>query len=122
MMTIQINKRIGLLAVCVAIAAIPATSQAKRPDAMDNCIQAFVAEQLPKGHDIEIVKRQPRNLLQTGCTRPTKIQVQAKGKFTGTEYGSAVCQMNPKGEVLAMTVKGERTRFAQTTQSKARGG
>ncbi len=121
-MTIRINKRFWFLGVCAAIAAIPATSYAKKPDAMDNCIQAFITEQLPKGHDIQIVKRQPRGLLGMSSTRPTKIEVHAKGKFTGTDYGTAVCRMNPKGEVLALVVKGERTRFAQAAQPKARGG
>lgn len=119
-MTIRFKKRFLFLGVCAAMAAIPATSYA-RQDAIDTCIQAFVAEELPKGHDIEIVKRKPRPF-QWVSTRPAKIQVHAKGKFSGTEYGSAECQMSPKGELVAMVVKGERTRLAQAAQPKARGG
>lgn len=119
-MTIRFSKHFSILGVCAAMAAIPVASHAKQ-DAMDNCIQAFVAEQLPQGHNIEVVKRQPSRLQMTS-TRLTKIKVQAKGKRSGTEYGSAVCEMSRKGEVVAMVVKGERTRFANASQPKARGG
>ena len=47
-MTIRFGKRFWLLGVCAAMAAIPVASHAKQ-DAMDTCIQAFVAEQLPQG-------------------------------------------------------------------------
>lgn len=119
-MTIRFNKHFWVLGVCAAMGALPAASHAKQ-DAIDNCIQAFVAEQLPLGHKIEVVKRQPSRF-QLTSTRPTTIKVQAKGKRSGTEYGSAVCEMSRKGEVVAMVVKGERTQFANASQPKAHGG
>jgi hypothetical protein len=121
-MTIRFGKRFWLLGVCAAMAAIPVASHAKQ-DAMDTCIQAFVAEQLPQGRKIEIVKRRTSQL-QWGSTstRPATINVNAKGKRTGQEYGAATCEMNRKGELVAMVVKGERIRYADASQPKAHGG
>ncbi len=120
-MIIRFNKRIGLLGAC-AIAAMPMASHAKQ-SAMDTCIQTFIAEELPQGHKIEVVKR-PINQLTWGATHPTKIRVDARGKRSGKDYGSATCEMNQRGELVAMVVKGERIRFARATQPKAgtRGG
>lgn len=117
-MTIRFGKGILMLAACAAAAAIPATSQAAGTNAMDNCIRTFVAEQLPKGRKIEVVKRE-MTPLYWGSTRPLTIQVQAKGKRSGKEIAAATCEMNGKGELVAMHVKGERIRYANASQPKS---
>lgn len=111
------GKRSWLLGACAIVAAMPVASHAKQ-DAMDTCIQAFVAEQLPQGHKIEVVKRD-MGQLQWTSSRRAPIKVSARGLRSGKEYGSATCEMNRKGELVAMIVKGERIRFAQAMQSEA---
>lgn len=115
-MIIRFNKRLLVLGAC-AIAAMPIASHAKQ-NAMDTCIQTFIAEQLPQDHKIEVVKR-PINQLTWSAAPPLKIKVDARGKRSGKQYGSATCEMNRRGELVAMVVNGERTRFAQATQPKA---
>ncbi|NLG77448.1 MAG: hypothetical protein GX535_14545 [Xanthomonadaceae bacterium] len=116
------GKRFLLLGSCALIAVMPVASQAKQ-DAMDTCIQAFVAEQLPQGHKIEVVKRDTGHRQWTSSRR-APIKVSAKGKRSGKEYASATCEMNRQGELVAMVVKGARIRVAQSTPSRmgAQGG
>lgn len=108
------GKRFLLLGTCALVAMTPIASQAKQ-DAMDMCIQAFVAEQLPQGHKFEVVKRD-LGQRQWTSSRPVPIKVTAKGKRSGKQYASASCEVNRRGELVAMVVNGARIRVAQSAQ------
>jgi len=115
------TKLIQGAALAVAVLAAPMLAQAKSTDSIDACIDAFVEAQLPAGHPLQIVKRDEGN---RRSARSAMIQVTAKGKKSGKNYGSATCVVDRKGELVAMYVNRQPVRLASNWTPKviAKGG
>jgi hypothetical protein len=116
MMNSRVRNKILLVIGSAALLAAPIASQAKDQVAMDACINAFVNEQLPKNHPLKIVKRDTTN--HWHFPRSSLVELSAKGRRTGTNYGSATCLVSAKGEVVAMEIHSERVRYADGAQVK----
>ncbi len=116
--------RIGKGILCVAALAglFAATgASASRSDGMDTCIQAFVAQELPQGHPVKVVKRERRGMYMS--LQPSKeIVLKTKGKRTGNSYGSATCFVDKDGGLLAMQVEGSRIRVAKSQEAERSAG
>jgi hypothetical protein len=112
MMNMQIGK--GVLCAAALAGLFAATgATAARNDGMDTCVNTFIAQELPQGHPVKIVKRERREMYMS--FRPTtKIMLQTKGKRTGQSYGSATCLVDRNGGLLAMQVEAPRIRVAKS--------
>ena len=108
---------IGALSALGMSFAAQAGSKAQANAAMDVCIEAFVSEQIPQNHPLKIVKRDNRGhdtLSRWNFPQRSTIEVSAKGRRTGEDYGSATCVVDRKGELVAMQVNNERVRVARS--------
>lgn len=115
-MTLRYGKYKWLVAACMAVTALPAAAHERNQTAMDACIQAFVAEELPQGRKIEIVKRDTSSSVLSSGEGPRTVLVSAKGKRSGRSYGSARCVVKNDGEILAMYVRAERSQLAEAAK------
>jgi hypothetical protein len=120
-MKLQSNKYIlltmsALSAYGMSFAA-QAASKTTTDAAMDVCIEAFVSEQIPQNHPLKIVKRDNRGndtLSRWNFPQRSTIEVSAKGRYTGADYGSAMCVVDRKGELVAMEINNDRVRVARS--------
>jgi hypothetical protein len=115
-MNMRLLKGVVFVAATTGLAILPAATQAKET-ATDACIRAFVDEQIPDGHPIQVRKREMTGLYY-GFQKPSKISVNAKGKRSGKSYGAATCVLDSNGGLVEMYVTGERIRLAQDDGSK----
>jgi hypothetical protein len=115
-MNMRLLKGVVFVAATTGLAILPAATQAKET-ATDACIRAFVDEQIPEGHRIQIKKREMTGLYY-GFQKPSTVDVSAKGKRSGKSYGSATCVVDSNGGLVEMYVTGERIRLAQDDGSK----
>jgi hypothetical protein len=112
----MMETRIGKGILCAAALAglfAAAAASASRSEGMDSCIQAFVAQEVPQGHPVKLVKHERRDLYWNHQLS-NKIVVKTKGKRTGKSYGSATCFVDRDGGLLAMQVEGSRIRVAKS--------
>lgn len=113
--------KFGLYLSVASVLAVAAATSASGASPMDTCIQAFVAEALPQGHPVKVVKREMSDLYYNH--QPAKkIVVKSKGKRSGKSYGAATCYLDDKGGLLAMHVEGERVRVAQASAAPRKSG
>ena len=117
-MNMQSNKRIlltiGALSVLGFSFAAEAATKERAEKAMDVCIEAFVSEQLPLNHPLKIVKRDNATRDNWNIPQRSTIEVSAKGRRTGQDFGSATCVVDRKGELVAMEINSDRVRVARS--------
>ncbi len=120
-MKLQSRKHIllalGALSASGISFAAEAASKGQTDAAMDVCIEAFVSEQIPQNHPLKIVKRDNRGhdtLSRWNFPQRSTIEVSAKGRTTGADYGSATCVVDRKGELVAMEINNDRVRVARS--------
>ncbi len=95
-----------LIATTLGVLALPLASRAGGLDqAMDTCVQAFVAQSLPKEQPIVIEKRSSRNQALDSRTRTYRIALTATGRTSGREFAQGVCVVDRKGEIIALNGK-----------------
>ena len=83
-------------AVLLILSAAPA---AHADAAMDACIDAFVAEHVPKDRKLKIRRVGPFN---TSATGEERITLTAKGARSGTPLASATCIVNGDGSSVTL--------------------
>ena len=105
-----VHRQVLLAIGSAALMATPLMTQAKSEVGMDACINAFVSEEIPEGHPLKIVKRDSTS--RWAFPPDSTIEITAKGRRTGESYGAATCVVNRKGELVAMHIHEERTRYA----------
>lgn len=87
------SSAVTLLTMC---AVFPANAD----PAMDACIDAFVAEHVPKGRAVKIRKL---GASASGWTkREERILLTAKGARSGTSIAAATCLVSGDGETIAL--------------------
>jgi hypothetical protein len=93
-----------LLAVAtLALLGSPLASRADAVDqAMDACVQAFVAASLPKGQRVLVDKENSAPGPLDARSRTYRIVMTATGNTSGREIAKSVCVANRKGEVIAL--------------------
>lgn len=110
--TVRIAKSLSIAAATLLLAA-PLASQAHDYDAaMDSCIKAFVAANVPQGHPVTVRKQEsaisPVGLDAVGY----KIIVSAKGAESGKYIARGTCIVDRSGEVTMVNGKKLATQLA----------
>jgi hypothetical protein len=110
--TVRLAKTLSIAAATVMMAA-PFASQAANHDvAMDSCIKAFVAANLPKEQPVTVRKDDGVQSPISVHARAYKILVSAKGVESGKYLARGTCIVDRKGSVIAMNGKALPTQLA----------
>lgn len=108
----KLTKTLTIAATTVLI-AIPFTSHADSDDAaMDACIKAFVAANLPKEQPVTVRKEEVAASPISIHGRAYKILVSATGVESGKRLAQGSCLVNREGEVIALDGKPLATKLA----------
>lgn len=100
-----LSKSLSIAVATVALAA-PFASQANNHDvAMDSCINAFVASNLPKEQPVTVRKQGAVDSPITMHSRAYKIMVSAKGVKSGKYLARGSCIVDRSGQVIALDGK-----------------
>lgn len=103
--TVRIAKSVSIVAAALALAA-PLASQARNDDvAMDTCINAFVAANLPKEQRVTVRKEEAARSPIIMQSRAYKIVVSAKGVNSGKRLARGTCIVDRDGQVIALDGK-----------------
>lgn len=102
------------IAVTTVLMAAPFTSYAGNDDAaMDACINAFVASNLPKEQPVKAVHKEAVAASPISIhARAYKIVVSATGVESGKRLARGTCIVNRDGEVIALNGKPLNTKLA----------
>lgn len=104
-MNTRISKSVAIAVATFALAA-PFTSQANSSDtAMDACISAFVAANLPKEQPVRVQKEAAASSPLAVYSRGYKIIVTAKGMESGKYLARGTCTVDRDGQVTALNGK-----------------
>lgn len=99
------SKSLSIAAATVALAT-PFTSQAHDHDAaMDSCINAFIAANLPKEQPVMVRKEAAADSPISLYSRAYKIVVTAKSVNSGKRLARGTCIVDRSGQVVAMDGK-----------------
>jgi hypothetical protein len=105
--------RATLAVATLALLGSPLTGRADAVEqAMDACVQAFVAASLPKEQRVVVDKLNSASGPMDAQSRTFRIVLKATGTTSGREIAKGVCVTNRNGEVLALNGKRPR-RLAQ---------
>ena len=101
------------IAAATLLLAAPFASQAHDYDqAMDACINAFVAANLPKEQPVTVRKEEISASPISIHARSYKIVVSAKGVESGKYLARGTCVVDRNGEVIALNGKPLPTQLA----------
>ena len=104
-MNTRISKSVSIAVATFALAA-PFASQAGASDAaMDACINAFVAANLPKEQPVRVQKEEAAPSPLAIYSRGYKIIVSAKGVESGKYLARGTCLVDRSGQVVALNGK-----------------
>ncbi len=95
---------------CATLLLMCAAMPARADSAMDACIDAFVAEHVPKDRTVKIRKLGTSQAIKG----EERILLTAKGARSGTSIAAAKCVVSSDGENVALY--DERTTIAANTQ------
>jgi hypothetical protein len=87
----------AIASAIVAAAPLPATA---KDAAMDACIQAFIAERVPKDRAVQIRKSTASSSFAQ--SRAQRITLTAHGAKSGTEIASATCVVDSSGASISL--------------------
>lgn len=108
----KLTKSLSIAAATVLLAA-PFTSQAGNDDAaMDACINAFVAANLPKEQPVTVRKEEMAASPISVHGRGYKIILSATGVESGKRLARGTCLVNRDGQVIALNGKPLATKIA----------
>jgi hypothetical protein len=100
-----LTRSLSTVAAALALVA-PFASQAGNHDvAMDSCINAFVAANLPKAQPVTVRKQDAADSPITMHSRAYKIVVTAKGVESGKYLARGTCIVDRSGQVVALNGK-----------------
>ena len=95
--------RPALVVATVALLASPLASRADAVEqAMDACVQAFIAASLPKGQRVIVGKRAEASGPLDAQSQAYRIVLKATGATSGRQIAKGVCVANRDGEVIAL--------------------
>lgn len=106
----KISKSLSIAAATLLLAA-PFTSQANSDEAMDACINAFVAANLPKEQSVRVRKEEVAASPISVHARSYKIVVSAKGVESGKNLARGSCIVD-RGAVVSLNGKPLHTQLA----------
>ena len=89
-----------------ALLASPLAARADAAEqAMDACVQAFVAASLPKGQRVVVDKDNLASGPLDAQSRRYKVVLIATGTTSGRQIAKSTCVANDRGEVIALNGK-----------------
>ena len=92
-----------LIATTLGVLALPAASRAGGLDqAMDTCVQAFVAKSLPKEQPVVVDKRHSANQALDSRSRTYRIILTATGRTSGRQLAKGTCVVDRTGAIIAL--------------------
>jgi hypothetical protein len=95
-----------LAVATLSLLASPLVSSADAVEqAMDACVQAFVAANLPKEQPVVVDKSKMASGPLDAKSRGYRIVLKATGSTSGREIAKGVCIANRDGEVVALNGK-----------------
>jgi hypothetical protein len=98
--------RATLAVATLALLGSPLASRADAGEqAMDACVQAFVAANLPKEQRVVVDKLNSAIGPMDAQSRTFRIVLKATGTTSGREIAKGVCVTNRNGEVIALNGK-----------------
>jgi hypothetical protein len=99
----------------LALLACPLAARADAAEqAMDACVQAFVAASLPKGQPVVVDKENLASGPLDTQSRKYRVVLTATGTTSGRQIAKGTCVANHRGEVIALNGK-RRPQLAQAT-------
>jgi hypothetical protein len=101
----------------LTLAAAPLSGYAGSDPTMDACIEAFIAERVPKNRALTIRKIDLTNSFYSQA-RTQRITLTATGKNSGTKFASAVCIVDESGDSVSLLEAGHDTTLAQSASAK----
>ena len=109
----KISKSLSIAAATLLLAA-PFASQATTADdlAMDSCVKAFVAANLPKEQRVRVQKEEIAASPVSIHARSYKIVLSAKGAESGKNLARGTCTIDRSGAVVALNGKPLPTHIA----------
>jgi hypothetical protein len=97
------TSRATLAVATLALLGSPLASRADAVEkAMDACVQAFVAANLPKEQRVVVDKLNSAIGPMDAQSRKYRIVLKATGSTSGRELAKGVCVANRDGEVIAL--------------------
>ena len=97
------NRKAILAVTTLALLASPLASHADAAEqALDACVQAFVAAKLPKGQRVLVDKQNSASGPLDVHTRTYRIVLTATGTTTGRQVAKSTCVANRAGQVIAL--------------------
>jgi hypothetical protein len=97
------NRQTLLVIAALALLGSPLVSRADAAEqAMDACVQAFVAASLPKGQRVVVDKRNIASGPLDAHTRTYRVVLTAIGTTSGRQIAKSTCIANRDGEVIAL--------------------
>jgi hypothetical protein len=107
------TRKLISISATAALAIVAVAPSATYADAaMDACIEAFVAERVPKDRAVRVRKLSGSNAHTTGTQR---ITLTAKGSKSGTEIASATCVVSDRGDSVLLQDTRESSTLAAST-------
>lgn len=103
----------------LAVSAHADTPAARSDRAMDTCIAAFIAANLPKEQPVRVLKEDSVASPLDTHNREYKIVLKATGAESGKRLARGVCIVDRSGTVIAMNGKRLPEQLAQTEVSPA---
>jgi|GEM_PF-1598717 hypothetical protein len=94
------NKRVLSLVSTTAVALALGTPAARADDVMNACIDAFVAQHVPKDRTVRIRKIDATSPF-TGV-RAQRITLEAKGARSGKTFAAATCIVSSDGKSVML--------------------
>jgi hypothetical protein len=92
-----------LIATTLSVLALPAASRAGGLDqAMDTCVQAFVAKRLPKEQRVVVDKRRSAYQALDSRSHTYRISLTATGRTSGRQLAKGTCVVDRTGEIIAL--------------------
>ena len=95
-----------LIATTLGVLAFPLASRAGGLDqALDTCVQAFVASSLPKEQPVVVEKRSSANQALDSRTGTYRIALTATGRTSGRQFAKGTCVVGRTGAIIALNGK-----------------
>ncbi|HKU15504.1 MAG TPA: hypothetical protein VJQ52_13990 [Steroidobacteraceae bacterium] len=105
-----------LATTTLVLLASPLAARADAAEqAMDACIQAFVAANLPKGQPVVVDKQDLASGPLDAQTRTYKVVLIATGSASGRQIAKSTCLANRRGEVIALNGRRPAAQLASNT-------
>ena len=108
-----------LCVVSLALLAAPFAANAGTTDAMDACVKAFVAANLPKEQPVTVRKDTLSVSPLDTLSGTYKITLVATGSTSGKRFAKGTCVVSRDGEVVSLNGRSVKTQLVQASLAPA---